>query len=289
MNIRQILTKSISKLKSNIYTNSPARDLEILLTHILKKNKEFIHTNSEKELTSTEITKFNNLLQKRQKGLPIAYIIGYKEFYGLNFFVNKHTLIPRPETELIIDFVKQLKIKKPTTIIDIGTGSGCIIISLAKLLGSNYNYFATDTSKKALSIAKKNSKKHSLSNVKFFLGNLLEPIIENKILIKKSNLIILANLPYLTLSQVKNSPTIQKEPINALVGGNDGLEYYKKLFKNISIINRNKILNSITVIIEMDPSQTKTVIKIIKNFFTKPKIKIKKDFNNLDRLTIIYL
>ena len=129
MTIQQSLAWATIKLqRKNI--PSATLDADILLSHTLNKDKAFIYAHPNHSLTQNQVTKFKKLINHRAKGEPVAYLIGHKEFYKLNFMVNKNVLIPRPETELLVDEV--LKNKKIKTIADIGTGSGCIAIALAK-------------------------------------------------------------------------------------------------------------------------------------------------------------
>ena len=264
------------KTKLNIF------DIELILAYVLKKSREFIIAHPEHKLTKSQITNSKLLIKKRLKGVPIAYLTGHKEFYGLNFKVNKNVLIPRPETELMVD--ETLKITNGKTIIaDIGTGSGCIIITLAGLI-KNCKLFGIDISEKALAVAKQNAKlNNAYKKIKFLKGDLLEPILKNKkFVIGNSSLVILANLPYLTPTQIKNSPSIKREPKLALAAGSDGLKYYRRLFKQI------KMLHNISyVLCEIDPSQTLKIKQLIKRELSETTIQIKKDLTGLNRLVII--
>ncbi|MEA1963205.1 MAG: peptide chain release factor N(5)-glutamine methyltransferase, partial [Patescibacteria group bacterium] len=272
-----------------------------------------------KKLAKIQITNYKLQITQRVKGGPIAYITGHKEFYGLDFFVNKNVLIPRPETELMVDealkeaeplrFCKNRRGSASTYIIDVGTGSGCIIITLAKKLKelssetselSSFNFFAVDISSNVLYIAKKNAKLHGVNKqIKFYQGNLIEHII-NKSEIRnphfaraargkqKSEIIITANLPYLTPAQIKNSPTIQKEPELALAAGNDGLKYYRELFNQIKTA-RLKSREHTTLYLEIDHSQKISISKLIKQNFPQAKFQIKKDLRDHYRLVCVSL
>jgi len=292
MTISQLLDKSTKQLNKNKMQN-PLFEAELLLSHVLKKSREYILAHPEKLLTKTLISNYHKLINKRLKGIPLAYIVGYKYFYGLKFLVNKNVLIPRPETELMVDeALKLLHSKKSTTIIDVGTGSGCIIISIATKMSFGYpklifNYFATDISKLALEVAKKNAKIHKVNKkISFRQGNLLEPFLKNKLKIDNCKLIIICNLPYLIPKQLKNSPTIQFEPKLALSGGQDGLRYYRKLLKQIGRLC-NKLYVIGYMLIEVDPSQSKEIKKLVKHHLPNSKIQIKKDLRGLNRLVII--
>ncbi len=282
---------TISEVKQKYYKKIDLLDLELIISRVIKKPREFVLTHPEFKLITNYELRITNYIDRRLKGEPLAYIFGEKEFYGLNFKVNKNTLIPRPETELMVDeTIKQLTINnEQLTIIDIGTGSGCIIISLAKQL-ANYKFIATDISRTALRVARQNAKIHKVNKrIKFLNGNLLKPVLNNKkLIIDNCKLIIVSNLPYLTPAQIKNSSSIQCEPKLALNAGKDGLKYYRQLFKQIKLLVTGYQL-SVTALIEIDPQQTAKLKKIIKNNFPKAKIKIKKDLRGLNRLVIIQL
>ena len=289
MPIKKKLIEAIALLKTNTSIKTPALDAEILFCFALKISKEQLYTHPKTKLSIGQSTKINSLIKARLKGTPIAYIIGYKEFYGLHFIVNKHTLIPRPETELIIDEIKLLNPQSPSTIIDIGTGSGCIIITLVKILYSqNIQFIATDISKNALKIAEQNSILHKLNNtIQFKEGNLLDPIINPPSSSLNSSIIITANLPYLTPTQVKNSPSIQLEPKTALISGKNGLDHYRELFKQINQLIITKNTSSFSIFCEIDPTQAQIIKDLANTQLPANSLKIKKDLSGLNRLLII--
>ena len=199
-------------------------DSELLLSKILNKKREKILINLDQKISKKIFFMYRRLIQRRSKNEPIAYIMEEKEFWSKNFFVNRDTLIPRPETELMVEEIIEIFKKKRISILDIGTGSGCILISLLSEL-SNSKGIGIDISKKALIVAKKNSDKHKiLSNIKFL----------NKSLDAKFNEkfdLIVSNPPYIKSSEIKNlREDIKKyEPRIALDGGNDGLDLIKKV------------------------------------------------------------
>ena len=299
--IKSILATSTKKLK-RIKIKNPHLEVEILLAHILKKPREYLFTYPQDKLTNHQISKFDSLISRRIKGEPIAYLTNSKEFYDFNFYVDKNVLIPRPDTELIITnyeliITNYLKNKKPITIIDIGTGSGCIIITLAKIIKQNTKYqilntnlIAIDISEKALQLAKKNATTHKVNKyIKFLHSDLLNKFLKNKkLVIRHSSFVIIANLPYLTPTQVKNSPSIQKEPKLALVAGIDGLKYYKKLFSQIKKLQQITKTN-IDIICEIDPSQTLKIKKMITGILPEAKIEVKKDLAKKERVVIAKL
>ena len=292
MTISQLQQEIILKLDKLNLTN-PHLEADVLLSHVLKKPREWLLAHPKYKLNSLQIINYKLKISQRLKGISLAYIIGHKYFYGYKFIVNKYVLVPRPETEMFIDYVNDLITHNSQliTFIDVGTGSGCIIITLAKEFDkrqypiSNIKYLAVDNSKKALQIAKQNANLHDLENkIKFYHGNLLSPIInELRVTSYELRVVICANLPYLTQLQLKNSPSIQREPKKALLGGVDGLKYYRELFTQLKILENKKI----TMLCEIDPSQADTISQLIKEILSGYKFQIKKDLRGLRRLVII--
>jgi len=259
----------------------PPKETEILVAFLLHKNREFLLTHPEIKINSPLLKKFKKLEKKRLTGWSIAVLIGQKEFYGLSFKVDKNILVPRPETEMIVDEVLT-KNQNNCLIIDLGTGSGAIIIALAKnFKTAKAKFLAVDISLKALKIAKQNAQLHKLNKkIKFSQGNLLTPILK---LLPNKNLVIAANLPYLTKTQINNSPSIKREPKLALDGGSDGLKYYRALFKQLKTIK----YESLELLIEIDPSQTAKIKTLAKQYFFPECLEIKKDLAGRSRLLLI--
>ncbi len=277
MTINKALERG-SKMLKDKNINSAHLDAELLLSFVLKKTKEFFYSHPNYKLTWWQKKRFQQLIKKRSKNYPIAYILGYKEFYGLKFLVNKNVLVPRPETELLVETARRVVSTDPTSqdqIAEIGTGSACIAISLAK---NNFsNIIATDISNKALKIAKKNSELHQTKDkVKFLKGDLLKPLQNKKIDI------LIANLPYLS-AKYKQEKSIKFEPQTALYAGPDGLDKYRKLFEQISKLKNKPSY----ILIELNPEQVNSLFKYIKRLFPLAKIETKKDLNNLERVMII--
>lgn len=253
-------------LKAKI--DSAYLDAELILAFVLGKTRSYILSHTELTINRLQEKRYTSLILQRAKFLPVAYILGYKEFYGLKFKVTKDTLVPRPESELLVE--EAIKVAhKQSIIIDIGTGSGCLIISIIKNTG--LKGFGLDISSKALVAAKQNAQDNKVNkNIKFLKSNLLSNL---KISNNKS-LVILANLPYLKKSEMKEK-SISREPKNALYGGVDGLIYYKKLAKQL------KNYSNYTLLCEINPGQ--------KNGFKKlfPKSTFMTDFSGKIRLGII--
>lgn len=277
MKIKQALTWATTKLKSS---TSPSLDAEVLLSYILNQSKEFLLTHPEMNIGWLQKIRFKKIINKRSTGVPVAYLIHSKEFYGRDFYVDSQVLIPRPETELIIEEIKKI-VKSELTIADIGTGSGCIAITLAKELPQT-KILATDISAKALQVAQTNAKNLG-ANVNFTQGDLLEPIKDKKIDI------LVANLPY-GWKQWKNNTSaetisLQFEPKISLFTKDDGLYLYKRLFDQVAKLKYKPKF----ILGEFDPRQTEKITKIIIKYFPTAQIQIKKDLADLDRLLIIKL
>ena len=188
--------------------------------------------NLDKKIEIQKINNFERLIKRRSKKEPIAYILKQKEFWSKNFHVNHNTLIPRPETELMVEKIVQIFNSKDISILDIGTGTGCILLSILGEL-KNSRGVGVDISNKAINIAKKNSKKHFLTFRAKFIKKSFDKIYN-----KKFDLIV-SNPPYIMKKDIKNlSEDIKRyEPKVALDGGNDGLDVIKKvIYKSKSIL-----------------------------------------------------
>lgn len=272
----------------------PRLDAEILASFVLKLTRPYLLTHPETKVSRAKQIKYQQLAKKRQADQPLAYLIKQREFYGLDFKVSPAVLIPRPETELLVEqallAIKQSSKKKIA--IDIGTGSGAIIISLAKQVKQLFphlypqiSFWASDISLAALTIAKCNAKHHRLTKkISFNRGDLLAPLKDKLKKYPANDLIITANLPYLTPTQIKTSPTIQAEPYLALNGDRDGLKYYRQLFKQLRAY---KLSNKLTLLAEIDPSQKKTSYQLASLYFPGAKISVTPDLAGRARLLTI--
>jgi len=254
------------KIKSHIL------DSELILSKILRISREKILVSSDKKLKNTHVLSFNKLLKRRLHSEPIAYILKRKEFFSKNFYVNKNTLIPRPDTELLVEKILKVNKKKNPYILDIGTGSGCIILSLLQNI-ENSRGVAIDISKKALDLAKKNAQKMKLNKKCKFVHKPIEKIYGYKFDL------IVSNPPYIPVSQIKNlSKDIKQfEPRNALDGGNDGLDVIKKvIYKSTTILKKNGLLA-----IEIGNEQYKKVLQILNLYGFRNRFLIKDYQKNI--------
>lgn len=282
LNVKQALEQAAKLFKKN-HLSSTWLDAEVLLAYILKLNRAFIISHGELQLTLSELKQFNSFITLRANHYPLAYIIGHKEFYGLNFMVTPVVLVPRPESELLVDEALNICKKNPSsTIIDLGTGSGCLIISLLKQLTKKLPSFALDISGPALAIAKKNASNHQIKDTKFIKSNLLTRFIQKPNELKKSqHLLILANLPYVPIEIVKTEPSISREPKLALAAGQDGLDVYRRLVPQIYRLQKQTKI-PITLLCEINPEQKKSFQSL-----WKEKVIFKKDLSQKTRVGIV--
>ena len=264
--------KTGSKLLKEKNISSHVLDTELLLSKSLNKSREELLINLDQNINKRDLTNFNKYLIRRSNKEPIAYLLGEKEFWSKKFFVNKDTLIPRPETELLVEKLVTIYKEKKITILDIGTGTGCIIASLLSEL-KNSSGTAVDISREAILVAKQNASKFKLSDRIKFLHKPFEELYG-----KKFDLIV-SNPPYIKRMEIKNlSDDIKKfEPRMALDGGNDGLDLIKKaIYKSRKILKING-----TLALEIGDEQIKKVSKILIDNKFRIKCVIKDYENNV--------
>ena len=252
------------KIKSNLL------DAELILSQILKKKREDLLISDNLKIPSKDVKIFKTLIKRRIKNEPISYILNKKYFWKYEFFVDKKTLIPRPETELLVEKIVKLYKNFRPLILDVGTGSGCIIISILKELHKAKG-IAIDISPKAIKIAKKNVMNLKISNRIKLINKSIDQKFNNKFDL------IVSNPPYICTHDMKNlSKDIKNyEPKIALDGGNDGLDVIKKvIYKACNILKTNGMLA-----LEVGNGQYKKVSQILRKKRFREKILI-KDYNN---------
>ncbi|KKR04526.1 MAG: Release factor glutamine methyltransferase [Candidatus Uhrbacteria bacterium GW2011_GWF2_39_13] len=300
MTVMEALQWANNKLrKSNV--DSPMLDAEILLAFVLEISKAKLFSRFNEPLKTHHSEHFCELVNRRALREPVAYLIGKKSFYGREFEVNHSVLIPRPETETLIEHTlttlqEKKKEKERTLIADIGTGSGVIAITIAE--ETHLPVIAIDIDPDALAVAKKNATNLAEENgIEFQCGNLLEPLIKLFKTIRSQKdihtsdvypfktLIITANLPYLAEHCMETlQPEIQKfEPRLALVSGADGLDAYWELFRQLKM-HQNILPREIVLLIEIDPEQRSQMEKMILHNFPEVQIKTYQDLHKDNRV-----
>lgn len=261
-------------------------DAEVLLAATLDVNKAWLFTHLDRELKAHEDDAFRAFVRRRSTGEPVAYVIGYREFYKRRFAVNRFVLIPRPATEILVDAA--LSSLHDSIFCDVGTGSGAIAVTLAA--ESGLPVIATDMSKEALAVARSNAVAHGVDElVDFRHGNLAEPV--TKIFASLGaqspyrHLVVCANLPYLTQTQVDTAQREVRdfEPREALVAGHDGLDDYWNL---VRLLKKSRAIlpERVTILLEIDPSQSARIADLIRHDFPYAEPTITKDLEGFDRV-----
>ena len=256
--------------KNNIFSH--LLDSELIISCILNKSREKLLTTSDQEVTEQNVIKFNYFIKRRLKREPMAYIFQEKEFWNKKFLVNNGTLIPRPETELLVEKIIKYYKNKDLFFLDVGTGSGCILLTLLEEIKNSYG-IGIDISKQALDIAVKNSKRFELIRRSKFLNRSVDQIFGYKFDL------IVSNPPYVCRHQIKNLSADVKnfEPRIALDGGNDGLDVIKKvIYKSKNILKKKGMLA-----LEIGHGQYKNVSQILRMQGFKDKFLISDYQNNI--------
>ena len=267
--------------------DSPRLDAEVLLSHVLKKERIYLYVHFDEPLETAELSSYRELIKKRLSHEPIAYIIGEREFMGLTFKVTPDTLVPRPDTEILVEAAMgRLKKQVPEKgenlcIADIGTGTGAIILSLLKFLPAA-NGMAVDISPEAIAVAEENAAEFALTDrVKFFCGDLLTPLEGQRF-----NAII-SNPPYIPTSEMNSlMPEVRSfEPRLALDGGADGLDFYRRLLAESTAFLMPKGF----LAVEIGLGQAPIIISLVAENKAWGKTEIVKDLAGIERVTIIWL
>ena len=282
--IRNILKSAIEKLKKS-EIEFPEINADTLLAYVISCDRTNLYTNPDDLINDSDICKYNELIHKRASHVPLQYITKRVEFMSLDFVVDEGVLIPRPETEILVEAVIKKTDNKRyhdriITIIDIGTGSGNIAVSLAKSI-SNVKIYASDISREALTVANENVLRHDVTDqIHLLHGNVFEAFSSN---VKKGQVdFIVSNPPYVSKSESKNlePELIDHEPLLALIGGVDGLFFYKQIIKDAA----NWIKPGGYLIIEIGETQANSIIKLMQNELHYDEIEIINDLQGKERI-----
>ena len=244
-----------------------------MISHTLDKPKSWILAHGDYQLNEKETQKLESQFRKLLEGVPLPYILGEWGFYGRQFKVTPQVLIPRPETELLVDLaIKIGKEKKIGTFIDVGTGSGIIAVTLASVF-ENATVYAVDISLPALKIAKENAQTHHQDRIKFIQSNLLTPFIAEFDL-------ICANLPYIPNQKLENLPVARWEPRLALAGGKDGLD----LIEDLLVQAKSKLAKGRTILFEIESTLGKQSLNLARKIMHEADLHIHQDLSGKDRV-----
>ena len=284
-NLKELKKFGINTLRSLNFIENAGLEITLILCRTLDITKEEILMLDDFKLSAEQIHRFFIFLRRRMKGEPLAYITKTKEFMGLSFAVSQNVLIPRPETEILAEYViEKYKNKSYSTVLEIGTGSGCLSVSIAKKL-PQISLYGIDISPYAIEISKKNAKKNKVKNAKFILHDILSDLPN----IGKPIDLIISNPPYIKTSDIEKLDFGVKkfEPHLALDGGEDGLLFYKKIINSIKkeIKQKKKFFSdSLEVVFEVGFDQAKEVSKIL--FCVFKDVKVLKDYSGIERIVM---
>jgi release factor glutamine methyltransferase len=275
----QILT-ALQLISSRLAPSSdtPALDSQILLAHVLSKPRPWIIAHPEVIFSAMEISALEDSLSQIENGLPLPYLLGKWEFFGLVFMINPSVLIPRPETEALVERALKWKQSHPSSRmgIDIGTGSGCIAISLLTNTDDLF-FIASDISLDALCLARNNARQHQVAHrISFIQSELFPPVCTRYD-------IICANLPYIPTKTLKSLPIYGREPTIALDGGHDGLKNIRPLLQTAP----RYLAEGGILLCEIETGQGKVAQSLAQDAFPDLKVHIFTDLAGHDRLLVV--
>lgn len=273
MTLKQALGRGREILAANNIEDAPL-ECELLLRHALKISRVQLYLDINRQLNPEKNEIFRNLIERRLNGEPTAYITKHREFYGLDFYVDTRALIPRPESEILVEKALEYARNHPvSTIADIGTGCGAIAISLALNL-PQAKVYATDISASALEVARFNCQKHGVTDrICLLQGDMLNPVPEPVD-------IIVANLPYVEESELPQMQLPNSEPMLALNGGSNGLEKIYQLCQQAS----DKLHTGGCLLLEIGQGQKRAVTTFLYNLFPSAGIEVTPDLSDIDRV-----
>ena len=278
MTLKQAMAKARGILAANNIEDANLES-ELLLRHTLKAGRVQLYLDLNLELSPEQEAAFWQLVKRRRNGEPSAYITGHREFYGLDFYVDPSVLIPRPESELLVEKAIELAHWRPlTTIADIGTGCGAIAISLALNL-TEAKIYATDISAAALRVALFNCQQHGVAGrISLLQGDMLEPLPEPIDL-------IVANLPYVKESELSRTTSVSGEPVLALDGGTEGLEKIRQLCQQLS----GRLRSQGCLLLEIGQGQGEAVTALLRGLFPSASIEVTRDLGGVERVVSLHL
>lgn len=283
MTLAEAIYKAAQKFSEHGISN-PRLDAEVLLSHVLKKDRAWLITHISDPLDNGTVKLFESVIDRRTRREPLQYITGMQEFWGLEFIVTSDVLIPRPETELLVETALKImqSASRQATIIDLCTGSGCVAVSMAKEIG-NARIFATDKSNRALAVARENARRHDVSDrIRFLEGDLYEPLEELDI--RGQADIITANPPYIRSGDL---PMLQPEvrdyePKIALIAGPEGIEIQQRvLATSPEFLKKHGAL-----IMEMGMGQAEELKRMVAETGAYSTQEILKDLAGIDRVIV---
>jgi release factor glutamine methyltransferase len=286
LSVARALARAIEHLTPPV-SESPRLDGEVLLAHVLHADRSWLYAHTDHLLSASQQSEFFAMVSRRASGEPVAYLVGHKEFFGLDFLVSPAVLVPRPETELLVETAIRLfgSFSGRLKVADVGTGSGAIAVSLAIFL-PQARLLATDISPAALDVARRNALHHGVkTRIDFLLSDLLTPCVDGFSLVT-------ANLPYLRQDELPGQPSsntagvrspLAWEPGLALDGGIDGLSAIKRLLSTCA----SRLRPPVTLLLEIGAGQGAQALALAGTYLPKTSCRIIKDLAGMDRLLVV--
>lgn len=268
-----------AKTRFTSVSSSASLDAQLLLAHCLEQSRAYVLAHKDQKLTHAQVTAYEALVARREQGEPVAYILGKRPFYDRELSVSPAVLIPRPETEHLIEAALEfIKLRDSITAVDVGTGSGAIIVTV-KANAPHINAYAVDISPDALAIARENARDND-AEITFMQGNLLQPLINADIKVD----LVMANLPYIASDTLQTLEVRKFEPTLALDGGADGLDLIRELLAQCPQVCRKGAL----ILLEIGADQGEATRSLAQSLHPN-EVKIIKDYAGHDRIVCIYL
>lgn len=275
MTIREALNAAKTRLAS--VSDSAALDAQVLMGTVLQQDRTWLLTHPEQTLTPEQVAAFTAYVDRAAAGEPLPYILGQRAFYDRDLLVTPAVLIPRPETELLLEQALVYVSTQPMTVVDVGVGSGALAVTLAALC-PGANVYATDISAAALAVARRNASEQS-AQVTFFEGDLVEPLIQRGIRCH----LIMANLPYIPTEEVSRLEVSRYEPRLALDGGVDGLVLIRRLLKQIPLVAHDQAL----ILLEIMAGQGEAALAAAHQILPQSSGVVLPDYADHDRIVRI--
>ena len=285
--MNQTVAETLKQITSQLNGDTPGLDAQVLLANILERSRTWIAAHPEAHLTAPQLAVVEKTVNRLKAGEPLPYVLGHWEFFGLELEINSNVLIPRPETELLVERAIQWLKADPErrTVADVGTGSGCIAIAIANSI-PDVKVTATDISSPALEIARRNARRHRVAErIAFIQCDLLPPHPPSQLPTDLLFDLICANPPYIPTQTLQGLSVFEREPTLALNGGVDGLGIVRRLLE----IAPEWLAPNGMILLEIEASQGMSVVSMAYDTFADANIHLHKDLANKNRLLEIGL
>jgi len=278
VNLKQALARARGVLADNDIEDASLEG-ELLLRHVLGKSRPQLYLDLDHELGPVHEEVYRRLVERRRLGEPSAYLTGHREFYGLDFYVDRSVLVPRPESELLVEkAINLVQNRLIAAIAEIGTGCGAIAISLALNL-PEAKIYATDISDQALEVARFNCRRHGVTDrIRLMQGDMLEPLPEVVDL-------VVANLPYVRASELPRTGPLSFEPVLALDGGINGVDKIERLCYQAG----NRLRPGGCLLLEIGQGQAETITTILHKVFLQAQVEVYPDYGGIERVVSLCL